>query len=101
MKPVIYRDKDGFIRRSLIKDEDDESDASLGLPYGPPDLRQLDWNELHKQINNTLAENETFSWDDVQHSQAGVQAALNIFKRALLALYRHEHIEKRSRNNAS
>lgn len=96
MKPVIYRDNEGYIRRSLIKDTDDESDAAIGMPAGPPDLRQLDWTEVRKEMNNALAKSGAFSWDDVQGSGLGIQAALAVMKRYLIALYREEHARTKS-----
>ena len=90
MKPVIYTDKNGYIRRSLVRDTDDESDGEFGIPYGPPDVRQIDWEALSKEIHNTLASSGLFTWQDVQQSSVGITAATSILKRELIRLYRED-----------
>lgn len=90
MKYIVYTDKHGFIKRSLVKDRDSESDALFGVPAGPPDVRLLDWELIMKEMNNALASSGAFSWDDAQGSNTGIQAALSIVKRYLVALYREE-----------
>ena len=91
MKYIVYEDDDGFIRRVLVKDDDTESEAEFGLPAGPPDVRALDWELMMKQVNNSLAENGIFTWDDAQRSPIGIQAALTLFKRNLITLFKAEH----------
>jgi hypothetical protein len=66
MKHIIYVDKSGFKRRSLVKDADTEENAQYGIPAGPPDLRQLDMAQLVRDV----------------------KAATNVVKRALINLYR-------------
>jgi hypothetical protein len=88
MKHIIYVDKSGFKRRSLVKDADTEENAQYGIPAGPPDLRQLDMAQLVRDMNNALTEHELWTWDDVLKSSVGVKAATNVVKRALINLYR-------------
>jgi hypothetical protein len=88
MKPVIYTDKDGYMRRSLVRDNDDESDGEFGIPYGPPDIRQLDWESMMKEMNNSLVSAGIFTWRDAQQSSVGVLAATSILKREIIRLYR-------------
>lgn len=90
MKYIMHEDEDGFQRRVIIKDDDTEAQAEYGIDAGPPDVRRIDWNLALKEINNVLASTETFSWDDVNKSDLGIQSATNIFRRALLGLYRQE-----------
>lgn len=92
-KPVIYTDKNGFKRRSLVKDTDDESDGEYGIPHGPPDVRQLDWDRIMREINNNLVSAGLFTWQDMQRSRVGIDVATSILKRELIALYREEAIE--------
>lgn len=90
MKDVVYVDSDGYIRRATLKDSDPESIADCGIPAGPPDLRHVDIDAFLKDINNLLAEQELFTWDDVQRRTGGLTPALNTFKRLLVSLYRQE-----------
>ena len=90
MKLIHYTDKTGFKRRSLVKDTDAEDDAQYGLPAGPPDIRQLDWSVLMREMSNALADHELWTWKDLQQSKIGVQVATNVLRRALVNLYRDE-----------
>jgi hypothetical protein len=88
MKPVIYVTRDGLKKQALVKDSDGPQDGPLGVPLGPPDLRDIDLEGLMKDINNTLADFGLFTWADVQRHPEGMQAALNVLKRELIKLYR-------------
>ena len=90
MKLIKYTDNAGFKRRSLIKDTDSEDDAQYGVPAGPPDLRQLDWTQLKRDMSNALADQELWTLQDLQRSQIGVTVATNVLKRALIMLYRQD-----------
>lgn len=89
-KPVIYTDKNGFKRRSLVKDTDGESDGEYGIPHGPPDVRLLDWDRIMRDINNNLVSAGLFTWKDLQDSRVGIAVATSILKRELINLYREE-----------
>jgi hypothetical protein len=94
MKAIIYTDSNGYLRRSLIRDDDPDTMAECGIPAGPPDIRQLDIDAILQSINNFLVQNNLFDWDDVQRSPGGVAPALNILKRAMIALYRDAEEKK-------
>lgn len=85
MKYVIYVTKDGWKRRSMIKDDDSERNASYGIPSGPPDISMMDWDSILRDVNNTLVDYGIFTWDDAIRNKTGWQAALNVIKRALVS----------------
>ena len=91
---MTHKDEDGFLRRVIVKDDDTEAQAEYGIDAGPPDVRTIDWNLALQEINNVLVDTGAFTWDDVLKSDLGIQSATNIFRRALLGLYRQE-VEKR------
>ena len=91
MKYVTWVDDNGYKRRSMIRDTDPDSMASAGIPAGPPDLTQLDWPELIRELNNILVDREINTWEDVQNSQAQsaiTQAVVSVFRRPIVGLYR-------------
>ena|SRR3990170_6010539 len=90
MKPVTYSTREGIQRRALVPDNEDESAGEYGIPIGPPDLRQLDWDSLIKDMANTLASAGLWTWQDVQRHSVGVVVATNVLKRALIELYRRD-----------
>lgn len=90
MKKITYTDDRGFKWRRVVRDEDTEEQGKFGIHAGPPDLRQLDIEGMLREVNNVLVGNELFTWEDVQRNPAGIQAAINIFKRHLVFLYRED-----------
>jgi hypothetical protein len=97
MKPVVYEDPNGFRWKVLVKDEDDPlTKAQLGIPVGPPDLREIDLDELLVQMNHALVQQECFTWADAQRNQVGIAAAINIFKRRLIELYRQAEADAKT-----
>lgn len=87
MKYLVVTDSQGFKRRVMVKDNDNESVAFRGVPSGPPDVREIDWELLKKQVNNFLADSGAFTEHDIQGNSPAIAGALNIFKRHLLSLY--------------
>ena len=96
MRYVIWEDKRGYLRRSLIKDTDGDGMAEYGIPAGPPDFDSLDWDEIKREIHNALAKNEVFDWTDVQRSSTGLAPALNVIKWHLIHKYREDSMRDRS-----
>ncbi len=91
MKPVLYKDQDGFTWRSLVKDTDTENDAPFGIPLGPPDVRTIDWNEMALELNKVLVSTGAFTWEDAQRNPVSLSAAISVFKRYLIHLYRQDN----------
>lgn len=100
MKAVIWVDEHKRKRRSLIKDTDGVEMARYGIPAEPPDIANcLDWTALQNDLTDVLIDQELLTWADMQRNQAGLQAALNVFKRALISLYRARENETKSGGN--
>jgi hypothetical protein len=91
MKNVVWTDEDGYKRVSLLRDRDPDHMAPEGIPLTPPDLSQLDWEEMKRELHNSLVDKKLFTWDDVQREQNGVSSAiLSVMKRRMIALYRRK-----------
>lgn len=90
-KTIVFTDKDGYLKRSTIMDDDPDYMAECGIPAGPPDLRGIDIDAMLKEMNNILVANGLFNWDDVQRTPGGIQPAVNVLKRAIIDLYRQEY----------
>lgn len=95
LKRVTYTDDNGWKHCSLVRSTDDESEGKYGIPIGPPDISGLDWDYIHREINNTLVEIGVIDWPTFQANSQGVIAAMNVVKRALLDLYRQDYNDKR------
>lgn len=64
MKLLTFTDDNGYSYKSLVRDND--TDPSIGLIQSPPDLRQLDWEAIAKNIHNALLERGLLTIQDVQ-----------------------------------
>jgi len=93
MRPVIYEDKKGYLHRVMVKDDDPDSAAKYGIPDGPPSLEDIDWSEMKREIHNALVRHGAFTWQEAQKNNGvALQAAISIFKRYLIHLYRKPEI---------
>lgn len=76
MRQVVWTDKDGFKRVSLIRDTDPEELASSGIPVGPPDLELVDWEEVKRDLNNFLVDHGLLTYRDLMRQNSGVSKAV-------------------------
>ena len=88
MKEMIYTDNEGHQRRTYIREDDPDNMADCGVPAGPPDVRDIDVDALLREVNRVLVSAGLFDWDDAQRKPGGLTPAINVFKRALVSLYR-------------
>lgn len=92
MKLLTYTDSDGFTYQSLVRDND--TDPSIGLIQSPPDLRQLDWDAIARNIHNALLERELLTIQDVQIRSAEFnQIILAKVGKRIFALYQQQEQE--------
>lgn len=89
MRLIEWMDGEGYKHLSWIKDNDPDTAGPQGIPADPPDLDQLDWNGLKRDLHNALVERRLTDWQAVQRQQDGVTASiLGVFKRNIIGLYR-------------
>ena len=89
MKRVIYEDKDGFKQVSLIRDSDPDTMAPQGIPCGPPDIRELDWESIWRDINNLLVDRGFTNLQSL--NIGGLDNSIIIpIKRRLVSAYKHK-----------
>lgn len=91
MREVIWTDRRGWTHRSLVRDQDSDECAEQGILRDPPNLEEMDWEGIKKDLHNALATSGLYSWQDVQRRGAedGLRGAiLSAIKRRLINLYR-------------
>ena len=77
MRLINYTDADGRIWAVQLPDGLPDSDASLGLPVGPPSLSPLGLPlEVEVRLHNQLYHRRIFSLVDAQRNRQNVVAAL-------------------------
>jgi predicted nuclease with TOPRIM domain len=94
MKAVVYEDQHGYLRRVLIRDDDPDEMAKHGLPAGPPDIENIDWEMIRKETNNKLVELGVQTRYDLQRTN-GIKQIANIVSRHVDAMFREADIRKR------
>lgn len=52
MKTITYRDSQGKLHRSMVRNVDD--DPKIGIPQDPPDVFSLDWVAIANDLHNEL-----------------------------------------------
>ena len=100
MRYVTYEDRDGYLRRTMIRDGDDDSMAKTGIPAGPPDLGMIDCEVIKREINNLLVKNNLYTWNDIQHSPVGLSIVQTVVKRHVAALFKEQALRDKERESS-
>lgn len=89
MRMVKWTDENGYMHRSLLKDSEGDDMAPLTAPQDPPLVSLLDWDEIKRDLHNTLVIRGLFDYKDLTAQQNGVTGAiLSVMKRPVLDLYK-------------
>jgi hypothetical protein len=95
LRLVQWNDPKGNVKRwSWIRNEDPDEFAPSGIPVTAPDLSDLDWESMRREMQDALESHNLFSWQDVQKSGLGFSPCLTILKRYLHQLYRTKEIKQ-------
>lgn len=77
MHEVSYRDSKGRYWLVSLPDGMPDSDASLGIPLGPPSLENLDYPEsVSIELHNQLFSRRIFTLLDAKRKRADIVAAI-------------------------
>lgn len=99
MREVVYEDKNKYLRRVLLRDEDSDDMAAFGLPVGPPDIELVDWEAIKREINNYLVRNNVKTHMDMQRTRA-LDTVCNIVKREVDRVFREKATEEKRTRKA-
>ncbi|RLD00239.1 MAG: hypothetical protein DRI46_07850 [Chloroflexi bacterium] len=90
MKIVTIVDEDGLKQRYQIQDDDDPNDAAeVGLNIGVPNLEQVDWEEVRKELHNRLFDMRLFTMQDIIDQQSGMGNAISsVLLKKIKGLYK-------------
>lgn len=86
MKLVTYTDKQGYKHKVLM--HPDDTDPEMGIPQNPPDLDELDWNKIKRDLHNELVELDIITKQDL--NKGLTSAILGAIKPELIRLYKQE-----------
>ena len=76
MRKVVWTDRRGWKKVSLVRDTDPDTAAPQGLPAGPPDLSEVDCQEVLKEINNRLVDDGLLEIRDLSRQPHAITQAI-------------------------
>lgn len=93
MRIVHYTDRAGRKWATMLPDGKPDSDASTGLPLGPPSLEELGLpKDIEVQLHNGLFEREIFTFRDARRRRKELrlvlQTALRVTINRLMEVYK-------------
>ena len=97
MRPIVTTDRYGWKRRYFVRDTDGDEMALHGVPAGPPDLHDLDWEAMMKEISNAFVDQGLFTWKDINNSNVGLSVINSVLKRHIRGLFYEQ--EKQLKSN--
>lgn len=90
MKRLIFVDNDGFVRCSLVRDEDSEDHPEIGIPLDPPPIEKVIC-ENAVEVRNELVRQGILSYKDILENQNVVSVTLqNVLRRKVVEAYKLE-----------
>jgi hypothetical protein len=91
MKKVLWVDENGYKHCSEVRDNDPDSLAKSGIPCDPPNIEEIDWDAVKRDLHNLLLERGLTSWQELNRSQGHIKSAIqDVLYRRLIALYRQK-----------
>lgn len=93
MRLVTWEDERGYKRQAYVPDgATDEMAKKSGIPHDPPDLSEIDWEEVAKEIHNALVAQGLITWQDVLRQQTTlIPILVTPVKQRIQALYRKKY----------
>lgn len=91
MRLVFWIDEQGYKHNSYVRDSDPDEMAPLGYLHDPPNLVQLDWEGIQRELHNLLVDRGLITLEDVQRQQRNVQSAIQaVLLRKMIDLYKQD-----------
>ena len=89
MRTVIWEDRSGYTRASLVRDGDPDEAAEYGIPVDPPDVDKIDWEEVKRDLHNNLVRKGLFTYEDMQKAQNAIRSVVILaLHKKVVDLYR-------------
>lgn len=86
MRLIETIDENGWKHKTYVKDND--PDTAKGINADPPDINQIDWEGVKRDLHNSLIEQD-INGLSIRSSQSGLNSIIiSVLKRRLVALYR-------------
>lgn len=96
MKYIVATNEEGYKKRYLVRDSDGDEAALRGIPSGPPDLDVIDWHALKREINNRLADEGVFTYDDLVKHPQGFNLITSLVKQQVIAAFKDSQANQKT-----
>ena len=92
MKYVTWKDGNGVMHRSMLKDGQPDFRPHEGIIVDPPDvMHKVNWEHVAKELHNELVQRGLFTYNDVIKGQNQLSSAvLSVLRKRVKQLYREE-----------
>lgn len=88
MRTVRWVDSRGKRHVSEVRDNDPDSMGPKGIRHDPPDVEQIDWEAVKRDLHNALLDMGLITSEDITRQQVGVTSAiLGVMRKRVVALY--------------
>jgi hypothetical protein len=89
MRKETWTDDKGYRRAALVRDDDPRGWGPYGIPLEPPDIGQVNWELIQRELHNALVDQGLFTVDDVRRNQNAVGTIIcRIIKREVITLFK-------------
>jgi len=90
MRIVMWTDKDGYLHRSMVRDQDPDEEAQRGVPMDPPSLDEVDWEGVKRDIHNALVSQGLITWRDLQRQGNLKGLIVSAVKPRIISLFKRQ-----------
>jgi hypothetical protein len=88
MKRIKWQDESGLFHYSLVRDSDSDEDYKYGIPDDPPNINDIDWAGVKRDLHNLLVNREIINLEDIARVPGGLRNAVeSVLVRRVQALY--------------
>lgn len=88
MQRIIWTDEDGYRQIALLGDTDLATHPEHGIPVTFPEIREMDWEGIVRDLQNTLVDRGLVDVPSIQQSHALEGAVRSIVTRRIIEFYR-------------
>ena len=91
MKLIEWTDERGYKHRAMVRDSDSSAMAQqgMGIRLDPPDVEQIDWESVKRDLHNLLVLHSITNWEHIKSDNPFFTASLiKALKRHVITLFK-------------
>ena len=74
MRTVVWTDNSGYKHKSVVRDQDgdDVAQRGMGLSNDPPNVNDIDWEAVKRNLHNLMLDRNLTTWSAVKRSDSHI-----------------------------